>query len=376
MRIIQITLSTLLLTMSASAIAAFGDALPSSIAEAGDTPAKITLGNALYFDNRLSSDGTISCASCHVPGLGGDDGLPTSPGVGTNIGTRNAQTVLNAGLMSAQFWEGREPTLEAQAMGPFINPIEMGLTNHAELEAIVQGISGYQALFDNAFGAPATIDTTNIVDAIAAFERTLLTPNSPYDQFWAGNTAAMTADQVTGMNLFQSKNCTQCHTDVLLARQSSPGNPFLQLFPKFPLNTDFDTLNTALGAPGSAANLLTDLGRGAFTGNSADDNRWKVQSLRNIAETGPYFHNGAVATLDEAVKIMGTAQLDLELGTSLTQTEVDRIVDFLGALTGTLPSPTPVSVAHVPTSAAPVMSTGFALLMALVLSVAGIRRLS
>lgn len=344
--------------LSLNAHAAFPVALPASAPDPIDNPsnpAKVELGNALFFDTRLSSDGTIACASCHLSDQGGDDNLPTSPGVFGAIGTRNAQSVLNTGFMSAQFWEGRAPTLEEQAKAPFINPIEMGLPDHAAVEAIVQGIDAYQPLFDAAFGAantPITID--NIVKAIAAFERTLLTPDSPFDHYINGDTGAMTANQIAGMNEFINVNCIQCHADELIARQSSAGSPFLQKFPKFPTNADFIAFD-------STYDLTSDLGRGAFTGNASDNNRFKVPSLRNVAETAPYFHNGSVPDLAEAVRIMAAGQLN----TTLTETQVSQIVDFLGATTGTLPNPTPVVVPDNPAIAVPVLPPAFALLLIL-----------
>lgn len=348
--------------LSATAHAAFPVVLPASVTDPVDNvsnSAKVELGNALYFDTRLSSAGTIACASCHLPDQGGDDNLPTSPGVFAAIGTRNAQTVLNAGFMSAQFWEGREPTLEEQAKTPFINPVEMGLPDHAAVEAIVQGIDAYQPMFDAAFGAPATpITIDNIVKAIAAFERTLLTPNSPFDQYINGNLAAMTANQISGMNEFDSVGCTQCHADELLARQGASGTPFLQKFPKFPANADFIAFDLTY-------DLTSDLGRGEFTGIPADNNRFKVQTLRNIVETAPYFHNGSVSDLSEAVRIMAASQLD----TTLTPTQVSQIVDFLAATTGDLPNPTPVVVPNNPPVAVPVLPPLFALLLVIALPI-------
>ena len=235
----------------------------------------------------------------------------------------------------------------------------MGLAYHAAVEAIVQGIDAYQPMFDAAFGAPNTpVTIDNIVKAIAAFERTLLTPNSPYDQYINGDSGAMTANQIAGMNLFQSVNCIQCHADELLAKQGVPGTPFLQKFPKFPANTDFIAFDATY-------DLTSDLGRGEFTGNAADNNKFKVPSLRNVAVTAPYFHNGSVSDLAEAVRIMAAGQLD----TTLTETEVNQIVDFLGATTGDLPDPTPVVVPDNPPVGVPVMPPLFALLLVIALPV-------
>lgn len=322
--------------------------LPSSVVDPVanmSNPAKVLLGNALYFDKRLSSDGTIACASCHLPDQGGDDNLPVSPGIGSEIGTRNAQGVFNTGFMSAQFWDGRAPTLEEQAKQPFINPVEMGLENHDAVVTIVESIDAYQVYFDAAFGLNTVITIDEIVEAIAAFERTLLTPNSPFDNYINGDTGAMTADQVAGMDLFIAKGCDTCHDGALFARQRDPGMPFLKKFPEFPANVDFIALNAALGLEND---LLLDLGRGATTSFSVENNFWKVQSLRNIDLTAPYFHNGSVETLTEAVKFMATGQLDMVLTetegkTLITDEEISLIVDFLGALTGDIPNPEPMT---------------------------------
>lgn len=358
MNIKHTLLATSLLFVSAPALA-WQAVLPASIPDPANnpsTPEKVYLGQALYFEKRLSSDGTIACASCHLPDQGGDDNLPVSPGVGGALGTRNAQTVLNAGLMSAQFWDGREPTLEEQAKQPLINPVEHGLLSHADAEAIIQGISGYTPLFNAAFGGSNNITIDNIAKAIAAFERTLLTPNSPFDQFLNGNTSAMTANQQAGMNLFNAIGCTNCHRDELLARQGAPGQGFMRPFPVFTANADFIAFDATY-------DLTSDLGLGALTGNPSDNNRFKVQSLRNITETAPYFHNGSVSDLAEAVRIMAAGQLNM----TLTQTQVDLLVDFLGTLTGDLPNPQPIVVGSGP--GVPTLPAGFALLLILAIPV-------
>lgn len=346
--------------LSTSASAAFPVALPASVPDPVDNisnPDKVALGNALYFDTRLSSDGTIACASCHIPDQGGDDGLSTSPGIGGALGTRNAQSVLNTGFMSAQFWDGREPTLEEQAKQPFINPDEMGLTDHAAVEAIVQGIDAYQPMFDAAFGSVNTpINIDNIVKAIAAFERTLLTPNSPFDQYINGDTGAMTANQIAGMNEFINVNCIQCHADELIARQGAAGTAFFQKFPRFPSNADFIAFD-------GTYDLTSDLGLGSITGIAADNNRFKVPSLRNVVETAPYFHNGSVNDLAEAIRIMAAGQLN----TTLTPTQISQIVDFLGATTGDLPNPTPVVVPDNSPIGIPVLPPVFILLLVIAL---------
>lgn len=334
--------ASLVVVLSVSALEAQAawqpEALPSVMPDPADnpsSPAKVHLGNALFFDKRLSSDGTVACSSCHKPSQGGDDNLPVAIGVQGRLGPRNAPTVWNAGLASAQFWDGRAATLEAQAMGPMITPVEMGNANHDEVVAKVKAISGYQPLFDAAFGAGDNIDIDNISKAIGAFERTLLTPNSPFDQYIKGDTSALSADQVAGLALFDSKGCTDCHTGPLLAKQGLQiGQAFTKPFPQ--RNGD---------APDIAQyDLESDVGLEGFTGNPVHRNRWRVPTLRNIELTAPYFHNGSVDTLEEAVRVMAKTQLQ-EGQPELTTGEINQLSAFLRSLTGELPQITPVVVA-------------------------------
>lgn len=294
------------------------------------TPEKVLLGNALYFDTRLSQDNTIACASCHIPVTGGDDNRAVSRGVGGAAGVRNAPTVFNAAFHSAQFWDGRAASLEAQALGPMVNPVEMGNLSHDEVVLRLAGIPGYRPLFDAAFGAGTPITIERVAQAIAAFERTLITPGSPYDRYVGGDTGALTSQQAAGMARFATLGCTDCHSGAVFNGPAQPpGVPFLQRFPKFTDNPYVDTYD-----------LLADTGRFQVTGLPQDQHRFKVPSLRNVALTAPYFHNGAVTTLDEAVRVMARTQLDI----TLTEPEVAELVAFLEALTGPLVVPVPVVV--------------------------------
>lgn len=286
------------------------------------TPAKIALGQELYFDARLSKTGSVSCNTCHNVTSSGDDGRSVSMGVYGLTGTRSAPTVWNSGLLSVQFWDGRAPTLEEQAKGPLVNAVEMGMKNLDAVVALVNSIPGYVTQFQQIFPGknPVTID--HIVQTIAAYERTLLTPQSPLDRFLAGDKQALSSDAQKGMALFQSVGCIACHSGANFAGPTLPlGTGFFQ---KFPINSSsYDT----------QYHLTQDLGRYTTTHQSADKNMWRVPSLRLAALTAPYFHNGQVPTLDIAVRVMAKSQLNK----TLTDQEVLQIVAFLNALPGKFP---------------------------------------
>ena len=286
------------------------------------TEAKIELGKQLYFDPRLSATGTVSCNSCHNVMLGGDDNRAVSVGVEGQLGGRSAPTVWNAAFYSSQFWDGREPTLEAQAKGPIINPVEMGMDAHDLAVENVQTVPGYRESFKEVFGEDS-INIDNIVKAIAAYERTLITPNSPYDRYVKGDKDAMTDQQVRGMETFASVGCASCHSGPNFSGPDMPkGQGFFAKFPTFP-GTQYD----------EAYNLLDDKGRAEATGKESDKHMWKVPTLRNVELTAPYMHNGAVKTLEEAVRVMAKTQLNQDLETQ----QVKDIVAFLNALTGEFP---------------------------------------
>jgi cytochrome c peroxidase len=271
-----------------------------------DTEARIQLGKKLYFEENISINDTQSCNSCHRvdENLGGVDNLPTSKGAKGDIGGRNAPTTLNAGFHIAQFWDGRAPDLAAQAKGPVLNPIEMGMPDEASvLERLKE--HNYEALFKQAFPdveQPLTYD--NFAEAVAAFERTLITRDR-FDDFLAGKRGALSKDEKKGLTLFIKTGCADCHNGALLGGDS---------YEKMGVVEDY--ANTE------------DVGRYAVTKKDEDKYVFKVPSLRNIALTAPYFHDGKAATLEDAVKQMAS----LQLGEELNQEQVGLIVAFLGSL--------------------------------------------
>lgn len=285
---------------------------------------KVQLGKILYFDKRLSADNKISCNTCHDVNKGGVDGLPTSKGIHGQLGPRNAPTVFNAAFLSTQFWDGREPSLEAQAKGPITNPKEMGMKDHATLMVKLKNVKGYEPLFKKAFPEekdPMTID--NLAKAIGAYERTLITPNSPFDRFMKGHTKAMSPLAQEGMKNFEKVGCVSCHSGPNFSGPTLPvGTGFFMKFPTYTNNKYV-----------SKYSLDKDLGRFQVTKNENDKHMWRVPTLRNIAQTAPYFHTGNVKSLDEAVRLMGKVQLNKDLNPK----EVKSIVAFLKSLSGTLP---------------------------------------
>ncbi|MDT8408419.1 MAG: cytochrome c peroxidase [Wenzhouxiangellaceae bacterium] len=285
--------------------------------------AKINLGKMLYFDPRLSSTGTVSCNSCHNLAEGGDDSRPTSFGVHGKLGGRNAPTVWNAAFLSAQFWDGRTATLEEQAKGPLANPVEMGMESADAAAARIREISGYRPYFDRGFGQDSEINADTIARAMAAFERTLLTPHSAFDRFVNGDKGALTEQQQSGMRKFAATGCTACHSGVNFAGRELPmGTGFFQKFPTFSDSAYVEKYG-----------FLSDAGRFEATGKEADRHIWRVPGLRNIEHTAPYFHNGAVSSLEEAVRVMASTQLNR----SLTDQDVTDIVAFLDSLSGEFP---------------------------------------
>lgn len=307
-------------------LAAQWQALPDEVPAPADNPTtteKVTLGKMLYFDPRLSSNGTVSCFTCHNVMEGGDDHRPTSIGVHGQAGGRNAPTVWNAAFLSAQFWDGRAATLEDQAKGPPANPVEMGM---ADLDATVdriRGIPGYKPYFDAAFGTGDSITMDNAAKAIAAYERTLITRDSAFDRYVKGDEQALTEQQVRGMKTLADMGCTGCHSGANFAGPPLPtGQPFLQKFPRF---TDNDYV--------SEFRLMDDVGRMNVTHDPAVKNLWRVQTLRNLVYTAPYMHNGSVKSMQGAVKVMAKTQLDIDP----TEEQVADVVAFLESLTGEFP---------------------------------------
>jgi cytochrome c peroxidase len=270
------------------------------------TRARIDLGQMLFFEPRISGSGVISCATCHNPALGWTDRIPRATGHDGQVGERNTPTALNAAFLDSQFWDGRAATLEDQALGPIEAEIEMNMS----LEQAVARLNEFQIyrdMFMAAFpGDEDPVNAPNVALAIAAFERTLVTPNSPFDRFLAGDDAALTGQQQFGMRLFADNGCIACHSGP----NFSDGNFH------------------AIQVPGS-----TDRGRALVTGDAADEHAFRTPSLRNIAVTYPYFNNGSVESLRDAVNIMGQEML----GHEFAEDELDALVAFLHALTGDMP---------------------------------------
>ena len=305
--------------------AADWQALPETAPAPKDNPttqAKVELGKKLYMDPRFSSTGTVSCNSCHNVMEGGDDSRPTSMGVHGKTGGRNAPTVWNAAFHSVQFWDGRANLLEDQAKGPVANPVEMGMKDVETAMDRVRRIPGYKAEFEKVFGKDGmTVD--NAARAVAAFERTLITPNSPYDRFVKGDKTALSAQQQRGMEKFAATGCTSCHSGPAF---NGPKMPFGQgFYAKFPTFSDNDYVKKY--------NLMADKGREEATGKAADAHMFRVPTLRNITDTAPYFHNGSVNDLGEAVRVMAKTQLNKDL----SDEDVADIVAFLSSLTGEYP---------------------------------------
>ncbi len=265
---------------------------------------KVRLGKALFFDPLLSKDGTISCASCHDIDHGGDDGKPVSTGIFGQKGSVNSPSVLNALFNFRQFWDGRAKDLQEQAAGPIENPVEMGNSFKNLIETLKH--SSYNKQFMTIYKDGITKE--NITDAIAEFEKTLITSNSPFDKYLRGDQGAITQQQKEGYALFRSKGCIACHHG-----QNVGGN----MYNKFGIIVTIDD---------------TNLGRYSVTGNESDKHFFKVPSLRNVALTAPYFHNGSVKTLKKAVYFMAKHQV----GRPITEEEVLKIVAFLNSLTGSI----------------------------------------
>ena len=272
--------------------------------------AMVELGKKLYFDPRLSKSGFISCNSCHNLSMGGTDNIKTSIGHNWAQGPINAPTVLNSSLSVAQFWDGRAADLKEQAGGPIANPGEMAFT-HVLAVDVLQSIPQYVREFKQVFGEDTTIDIDQVTDAIAEFEKTLVTPNSRFDHFLMGDINALTVQERAGYKLFLDSGCAACHNGPALGGTS---------FQKMGIIEPYVTANPAEGLA-------------AVTGKDADRFKFKVPTLRNVELTYPYFHDGEAATLEEAVDIMGR----LQLGRKYSASETDSIVAFMKTLTGDQP---------------------------------------
>jgi cytochrome c peroxidase len=315
------------------------------------TPEKIALGERLFFDGRLSADGTVACATCHDPARAFTDGRPASMGIHGRVGQRNAPTVLNALYNKAQFWDGRAKTLEEQAAMPIVNPFEMGQPRLDAAVTAIAGIEEYKQAFQKAFGRP--VNGTDLVRAIAAYERTLVSFDSPFDHFIAGDKNAIDEAAKRGWELFNTKaRCNKCHALTETKRDVT----------NF---TDFDYHNIGIGiirhnvvalareaqrdiASGNLeavdrAAILTDfsvLGRFLLTKKEADTAAFKTPNLRNVLVTGPYFHDGSQETLWDVMDHYNKGDglknpwLDEDIQPlALTEPEIDDLVAFLASLT-------------------------------------------
>lgn len=321
-----IRILTLVLISASVGVAQEWQPLPKTApAPAGNptTADKVELGKKLYFDPRLSLTGTVSCNTCHNVMEGGDDGRPTSMGIHGRLGPRNAPTVWNSAFQSSQFWDGRSKDLEDQAKGPLVAAPEMGMPDHAKVIERIAGIPDYQKEFQHVFGTDDAVNINNAARAIAAFERTLITPGSPFDRFVEGESDAMSETQIRGMKLFENIGCTECHSGPALnGWEVGMTKAEFQEFPRFSDNSYV-----------ARYKLKDDLGRRDVSNEAADTHHFKVPTLRNVTLTAPYFHNGLVPDLDEAVRVMAATELD----TQLSDDEVHAIVAFLTALEGEFP---------------------------------------
>ena len=273
-------------------------------------PKKVALGEKLFNDKRLSRDNSLSCASCHNLSAGGVDGSPSSVGIGGAKGPINAPTVFNSALNFRQFWDGRANSLEEQAAGPIHNPKEMG-SNWVEVLGKLKQDAALVAQFKEVY--PDGLQAKNVQDGISTFERTLVTPNARFDKYLRGDKNAINADELKGYELFKKYGCVACHQGVAVG-----GN----MFQTFGVMGDYFAKR---GNPTEA-----DLGRYNVTKNEADKHVFKVPSLRNVALTAPYFHDGSAKTLNDAVAVM----FKYQLGRTASQQDKDQIVMFLRTLTG------------------------------------------
>ncbi|MBZ4375540.1 cytochrome-c peroxidase [Corallococcus sp. AS-1-6] len=288
-----------------------------------DTAEQVALGRMLFHEPRLSKNHDVSCNTCHGLDTFGVDNKALSEGHKKQKGSRNSPTVYNAAHHIAQFWDGRAATLEAQAEGPMMNPVEMAMPDAKRVEATLSSIPEYTTRFRAAFpktGKPVTL--ANAARALAAFERTLTTP-SRFDRFLAGEHAALSAQEQRGLEAFVTTGCTTCHNGPAVGGASFQKLGLVEAYP-----------------------ALTDAGRFDATKNEDDRGYFRVPTLRNVEMTGPYLHDGSVNDLPTMVRLMGRYQL----GRTLKDGEVDDLVAFLKSLTGELPPAERISAPPLPPS--------------------------
>lgn len=303
----KLIVGSLLALSALSASAALLDSV--NIPKTPQQEAKIELGKMLWFDPRLSLSGKVSCNTCHDLSTNGADTKPLSIGYAGRKGTVNSPTVFNAEKQIAQFWDGRAKTLAEQATGPITNPLEMAMTPELA-EGVIRSIPGYRPYFEKAFGSKNPT-FSEIAEALAAFETTLTTPNAPFERYLKGDKNALTQQQIDGLKLFRRSGCIRCHSGNLLG-------------------------GTSFQKVGSVRPYVTDnssKGRMDVSGKPWDEMMFKVPTLLNVERSAPYFHDGAVKTLPDAVKKMADIQLDM----NLSEKQVEEIVAFLESLNGELP---------------------------------------
>jgi cytochrome c peroxidase len=277
---------------------------------------KIALGKLLYFDKRMSQNMTLSCASCHNPFHGFADPARVSTGVGGKTGTRNSPTVVNRLFSAEQFWDGRAKDLEEQSHGPLINPVEMAMGSHGDVVARIKAVRGYAPLFEKAFG-DGTVTIDRIGQAIAAYERTVVSGNSPYDRWQAGDKSALSLAAVRGMSLFNGRaNCVRCHAGFNFTDEN------------------YNDIGVGMNRPNP------DLGRYAVTHKEEDRGKFKTPTLREIVHTAPYMHDGSERTLLEVVEFYdrgGIANPNLSPEMKplhLSEQDKRDLVAFLESLSG------------------------------------------
>jgi len=308
MKALMVCIASAALFASTSAYAGLIEPLPAIPPIPADntmTPDKVELGKMLFFEPRLSGSKWISCATCHNPVMGFTDRLPRAFGHAMSEGPRNSPTVLNAAFIKLQFWDGRAASLEEQALGPIQADVEMRHTLKGAVEDI-KAVPGYVEMFGDVFGGEDPVNAANMAKAIAAFERTLITPDSPLDRYLQGDIGALPEDAARGLQLFQDKGCVACHNGPALT----------------------DGSFHIIKVPGSV-----DLGRYNVTKEESDKYAFRTPTLRNVELTMPYMNNGSVNTLREAVGVMGREALH----TNLSDEEAGAIVEFLNGLTGEQP---------------------------------------
>ncbi len=297
--------------ISQSTLAVFAPLPDAAPPTAGAAAERVALGRMLFYDERLSKNQKISCNSCHDLAKYGVDGETTSEGHKGQRGDRNSPTVYNAAAQFVQFWDGRAANVEEQAKGPVLNPIEMAMTSDKAVVATLKSMPEYAAAFRRAYpGSKDPVTYDNAADAIGAFERGLVTP-ARWDKFLKGDSTALTADEKAGLVAFTDAGCQSCHSGALMGGNLYQRIGLMKTYPD-----------------------ASDPGRFKVTKNEADRLMFKTPTLRNIEKTGPYFHNGKVVSLEQAVSQMG----DYQLGKQLDQAQVNSIVTFLKALTGEVPA--------------------------------------